>query len=143
MGMFIASDSASKFAFTHVSVFELVMLLGLAAVVLCLLVIVLLGQTAGLSNMFNPWALARGLCEVGANLGFTLAILHLPIGDVTAVAQTAPLLVLLGASLLFSERLGVLILISVGVTGALLVAQPGATTFSLGFLVALSAAGVT
>jgi drug/metabolite transporter (DMT)-like permease len=147
MGLFIASDSASKFAFGHVPVFELVMMRAASAVVWCLLVIVFMRQTAGLSKMFNPWALARGLCEVGANLGFTLAIMRLPMGDVTAVAQTAPLLVFLGASLFFSERLGPvrLMLIGLGVTGALLVAQPGATTFSpyilLGFLVAVSAAG--
>jgi drug/metabolite transporter (DMT)-like permease len=147
MGLFIGSDSASKFAFAHVPVFELVMLRGLSAVVCCLVVIFSLGQTAGLGKMFNPWALARGLCEVGANLGFTLAILHLPMGDVTAVAQTAPLMVLLGASLFYGEKLGAvrLLLIGIGVSGALLVAQPGATTFSpyilLGFLVAVSAAG--
>ena len=147
MGLFIASDSASKFAFGHVPVFELVMMRAASAVVWCLLVIVFMRQTAGLSRMFNPWALARGLCEVGANLGFTLAIMRLPMGDVTAVAQTAPLLVFLGASLFFNERLGPvrLMLIGLGVTGALLVAQPGATTFSpyilLGLLVAVSAAG--
>jgi drug/metabolite transporter (DMT)-like permease len=147
MGMFIASDSASKLAFGYLPIFELVMLRGLSAVICCLLVIIALGQTSSLSKMFNPWAMARGFCEVGANLGFTLAILHLPIGDVTAVIQTAPLIVLLGASLIYGEKLGALrlILIGVGVAGSLLVAQPGAATFSpyilLGFLVAFSAAG--
>ncbi len=84
---------------------------------------------------------------MGANLGFTLAILNLPTADVTAIAQTAPLLGLLGASLIWSERLGAarLVLIGLGITGALIVAHPGATAFSpyalLGFLVAVSAAG--
>ncbi len=147
MGLFIASDSASKLAFGHMPVFELIMLRGFSGAVCCLLVIISLGQAAGLSKMFNPWAIARGFCEVGANLGFTFAILHLPIGDVTAVIQTAPLIVLLGASVFYGEKLGAvrLILIGVGVAGSLLVAQPGATTFSpyilLGFLVAVSAAG--
>lgn len=147
MGLFIASDSASKFAFGHMPVFELVMLRGFSAAVFCLLVIVAMGQTASLAHILNPWAMARGLCEVGANLGFTLAILHLPIGDVTAVIQTAPLLVLLGSSLISGEKLGTarLGLIATGITGALLVAQPGAASFSpyilLGFLVAVCAAG--
>ena len=147
MGLFIASDSASKFAFGHMPLFELIMLRGLSGAICCLLVIVAMGQTGGLSNMFNRWAIARGVCEVGANLGFTLAILHLPIGDVTAVIQTAPLLVLIGASLITGEKLGMarLILIAMGISGALLVAQPGASSFSpyilLGFLVAVCAAG--
>lgn len=147
MGLFIASDSASKFAFAHVPVFELIMLRAAAAALICLALILALGHGAGLAHMFNPWALARGLCEVMANLGFTLAILRLPIADVTAIAQTAPLLVLLGASLIWKERLGALrlVLIGLGITGAMMVAQPGATSFSpyalLGFLVAASAAG--
>ena len=146
MGLFIASDSASKFAFGHMPLFELIMLRGFSGALCCLLVIVAMGQVASLPRMFNPWALARGLCEVGANLGFTFAILHLPIGDVTAVIQTAPLLVLLGASVISGERLGTsrLVLIGMGISGALLVAQPGATSFSpyilLGFVVAVSAA---
>jgi drug/metabolite transporter (DMT)-like permease len=146
MGLFIASDSASKFAFGHMPLFELIMLRGFSGAVCCLLLIIAMGQGANLGSMFNPWALARGLCEVGANLGFTLAILHLPIGDVTAVIQTAPLLVLLGSSLISGEKLGTsrLVLIGMGITGALLVAQPGATSFSpyilLGFLVAVCAA---
>ena len=146
MGLFIASDSASKFAFGHMPLFELIMLRGLSGALSCLVLIVLMGQAAGLSNIFNLWALARGICEVGANLSFTLAILHLPIGDVTAVIQTAPLLVLMGASLISGEKLGMArwVLIGMGISGALLVAQPGATSFSpyilLGFLVAVCAA---
>jgi drug/metabolite transporter (DMT)-like permease len=146
MGVFIAGDTASKLAFADVPVFQVVWLRALAASVFCTLIILALGQRAGLAHAFNPWALARGVCEVFANLGFTLAIVTLPIADVTAIAQTAPLLVLLGASLVWGEKIGPLrmVLIGLGVTGALLVAQPGSTAFSpyalLGFVVALSAA---
>jgi drug/metabolite transporter (DMT)-like permease len=96
--------------------------------------------------MFNPLLLARGFCEVGANFSFTIAILHVPIADVTAIIQTCPLLVLAGAKLFYGESLGLsrLLLIALGITGALLVAQPGAPTASpyvlLGFVTALSAA---
>jgi drug/metabolite transporter (DMT)-like permease len=147
MGAFIASDSASKLAFAQVPVFELIMLRAAAASLLCLAVILLMGYASELGRVLNPWAMARGLCEVVANLAFTVAILRLPLADVTAIAQTAPLFVLLGASLIWSERLGAarLLLIGLGVSGALLVAQPGASSFSpyalLGFLVAASAAG--
>jgi drug/metabolite transporter (DMT)-like permease len=96
--------------------------------------------------MFNPWLVARGLCEVVANFGFTLAIFHMAIADVTAIAQTTPLFVLMGAKLIWGERLGPsrLILIVLGIAGSLLVAQPGATAASpysiLGFVTALAAA---
>jgi drug/metabolite transporter (DMT)-like permease len=147
LGMFIASDTASKFVFAHVPVFEVVMLRAAAAAIVCLALILALGQGAGLRALFNPLALARGLCEVGANLGFTIGILHLPLADVTAIAQTAPLLLLVGAKIFFGEKLGTprLVLIALGIIGAMLVAQPGATAASryafFGFLVAISAAG--
>ena len=146
MGSFIASDSASKFVLSEIPPFEVVMLRAIAAMVFCLVVVVVMGHGRELPRMINPWALARGVCEVGANLTFTFAIMRLPIGDVTAICQTAPLLVFLGASFFFGERVGALrlLLICVGVSGALLVAQPGSTAFSpyalLGFVVAISAA---
>ena len=146
LGVFIASDTASKFVFAHVPVFEVVMLRAAAACVMCLILIVLLDQSWGLPLLLNPWALARGLAEVGANIGFTLGILHLPLADVTAIAQTAPLFLLVGAALIFGETMGRLrlVLIAVGIVGAMLVAQPGATAASpyaaFGFLVAISAA---
>jgi drug/metabolite transporter (DMT)-like permease len=146
LGMFIASDTASKFVFADVPLFEVVTLRAGAAAIMCLGLILALGQGAGLRFLFNPLALARGLCEVGANLGFTVGILHLPLADVTAIAQTAPLLLLVGAKIFFGEALGTprLVLIALGIIGAMLVAQPGATAASpfafFGFLVAVSAA---
>lgn len=146
MGMFIASDSCSKFVMAELPLFELIFLRGIAAVFVCLILVVAMGQGQHLPKMLNPWGLARGLCEVGANFGFTFAIFHMPIADVTAIAQTCPLLVLVGAKLIWREHLGLsrLLLIALGISGALLVAQPGTTAASpyaiLGFLVAASAA---
>ncbi len=146
MGVFIASDCCMKLALRDLPLFQLMAMRGLASVGLCLLLLLALGHGRDLPRMWNPWVLARGLCEVGANVGFTLAILHMPIADVTAIAQTCPLLVLLGARLIWGERLGSsrLALIGLGVAGALLVAQPGATAASpyavLGFLTAIAAA---
>jgi drug/metabolite transporter (DMT)-like permease len=147
MGVFISSDSCMKLALGSMPLFELVLLRGLASVLLCLIVLVAMDLGRNLMMMFNPWLLARGACEVIANFGFTFAIFHMPIADVTAIAQTCPLLVLVGAKLIWGEHLGVsrLLLIALGISGALLVAQPGTTAASpyaiLGFLVALSAAG--
>ncbi|MGL6182087.1 MAG: DMT family transporter, partial [Aestuariivirga sp.] len=75
------------------------------------------------------------------------ALNEMPIADITAIAQIAPLLVLLGIWLFFGDRIGMLrlALIGVGITGALLVAQPGSEAASpmaiLGFFTALGAAG--
>jgi drug/metabolite transporter (DMT)-like permease len=146
MGVFIGSDSCMKLAFAELPMFQLVVMRGLAGVTLCLGVILVLGYGRDLLWMFNPWVLARGFCEVGANIGFTIGIYYMPIADLTAIAQTCPLLVLVGARLIWGERLGLsrVLLIALGISGALLVAQPGTTAASpyavLGFLTALSAA---
>jgi drug/metabolite transporter (DMT)-like permease len=146
MGVFIASDSCMKLALKDAPLFELIFMRGFAAVALCLVLIVALDQGHHLHRMLNPWLVARGLCEVVANFTFTFAIYHMALADVTAIAQICPLLVLLGAWLFWGERLGVLrlVLIGLGIAGALLVAQPGASAASpyaiLGFLTAASAA---
>ena len=147
MGMFVASDSASKFALAKVPLFELMTFRGLVGVVLCLILVVLMGQARHLTSIANPWVILRGLCEVIANGAFTLGIIYMPIADLTAIAQTAPLMILLGAWLFYGDRLGSsrLGLIALGLSGALLVAQPGTTTASpyalLGFAVAAAATG--
>ena len=146
MGVFIASDSCMKLALAEMPLFQLICIRSAAGVLVCLAVLMAQGQTSGLPKALNPRVLGRGLCEVAANFGFTLAIFHMPIADITAIVQICPLLVLIGAKLFWGERLGPsrLVLIALGITGALLVAQPGTTAASpyaiLGFLVAVAAA---
>ncbi len=146
MGVFIASDSCMKLALADAPMFQLVFMRGYAAVTLSLMLLVALNQAKDIRRMFNPWLIARGLLEVIANFSFTFAIIYMAIADVTAIAQTCPLLVLLGARLFYGERLGSvrMFLVAVGIVGALLVAQPGTTAASpyavLGFVTALAAA---
>ena len=146
MGAFIASDSCMKLALADAPLFQLVFMRGYAAVTLSLMLLVAMDQAKDVRRMFNPWLIARGLLEVIANFSFTFAIIYMAIADVTAIAQTCPLLVLLGARLFYGERLGSvrMFLVAVGIVGALLVAQPGTTAASpyavLGFVTALAAA---
>ena len=146
MGFFISGDACMKLALAHMPLFELSLIRSYISVAFCLVLVVVMGHASDLPKVLNPLLLARGMCEVIANFGFTFAIFHLPLADVTAIAQTCPLLVLLGARLLWGERLGSLrlSLIALGLSGALLVAQPGTSAFSpyalLGFAVALAAA---
>ena len=146
MGVFIASDSCMKLALADAPLFQLMFMRGYAAVTLCLVLMVATNQARDLPRMFNRWLIARGMLEIVANFSFTFAIVYMPIADVTAIAQTCPLMVLLGARLIWGERLGSvrLFLVGVGILGALLVAQPGTTAASpfavLGFSTALAAA---
>ncbi len=146
MGMFVASDSCMKLALADAPLFQLMLLRGIASVLICLSLIVAMGQAGHLKRMVNRWLVARGLLEVVANLSFTLGLAFIAIADLVAIAQTAPLLVLLGAWAFRGERLGFprMVLIMAGIVGALMVAQPGggATSFyaMLAFLCPMASA---
>lgn len=146
MGTLVTSDSCVKLALADAPLFQLMLIRGLVAVTLCLGFIIAKGQTAQLPSVFNIWLLARGLLETVANVSFTMALAYVAIADLTAIAQTCPLLVLLGAWMFRGERIGAtrLVLILLGITGALMVAQPGTGAVSLlaglGFVTAVAAA---
>lgn len=146
MGTFIASDTCLKLAMADAPMFQLVLMRAYAAVTISLVVIVAMNQGAFLRHVANPWLVARGLLEVVCNMSFNFAIMHLPLADVVAILQTCPLFVLLGALLIWGEKLGGMriLLIIAGIFGALMVAQPGMTAASpwatLGFITAVTAA---
>jgi drug/metabolite transporter (DMT)-like permease len=75
-------------------------------------------------------------------LCYIVALARLPIADVIALLQTAPLALVLGAAFLLRERVGALrlVLVLVGFAGALMVAQPGAGGVSPAALFAIASA---
>ena len=144
---FVANDTCMKLALSDAPPFQVLVMRGIAALLWCLPVILAMGLIRELPKAFNHWVVLRSLSEVAAILCFISALGHMPIADVTAIAQIAPLVVLLGMWLFFGERVGGLRLglVGLGITGALLVAQPGGETASpfaiLGFFTAVGAAG--
>lgn len=146
MGMFVSSDSCMKLALQDAPLGQLMLMRGISSVLICFSLIIALGQARHLKRMFNGWLVARGLLEVVANVSFTLGLGFIAIADLVAIAQTAPLFVLLGAWAFRGEKPGVwrMVLILAGIVGALLVAQPGGGAASwfamLAFLCPMSAA---
>jgi drug/metabolite transporter (DMT)-like permease len=146
MGMFVTSDSCMKMALKDAPLGQLMLMRGISSVLICLGLIVALGQAHHLKRMFNRWFVARGALEVVANVSFTLGLGFIAIADLVAIAQTAPLFVLLGAWAFRGETPGRLrmALILMGLAGALLVAQPGGGAASfyamLAFLCPMAAA---
>ena len=112
----------------------------------CLGLILVMGQAGSISRMFDKWLVARGVLETIANLSFIFALGFIAFADLTAIVQTCPLFVLLGAWAFRGERLGGLRvgLILLGIAGAMLVAQPGTGAVSplagLAFLTAIASA---
>jgi drug/metabolite transporter (DMT)-like permease len=146
-GAFVANDTCMKLALSDAPPFQVLVMRGIAACLWCLPVVYAMGLIRQLPKAFNPWVVLRSASEVMAILSFISALGHMPIADVTAIAQIAPLVVLLGMWLFFGEKVGGLRLglVGLGITGALLVAQPGGETASpfaiFGFFTAVGAAG--
>lgn len=144
---FVTNDCLMKLALADLPPYEVVIGRGLAAILLCLPMIFAMGLGPKIRLGLNRWVLLRALSEGLALLCFILLLTRVPIGDLTAIMQTTPLLVVAGAALIFGERIGPwrIALILTGFAGALLVAQPaspaGTIAAPLGFLTATLAAG--
>ena len=146
-GAFVANDSCMKLALADAPPFQVLVMRGVAACLWCLPILIVLGHGRSLPLAFQPWVALRSLSETMAIFCFILALSAMPIADVTAMVQITPLIVLVGIWLIWGDRIGTarLALIGLGITGALLVAQPGgdaASPFAIfAFLTAVGAAG--
>jgi drug/metabolite transporter (DMT)-like permease len=143
---FVSCDSFLKMLLRDVPPMEALVLRGLSATVWCFLLVLAMGHVRHLLRAFDFWIVLRAMMEVIAVSSFIFALAKVPLGDITAIYQVAPLLVLAGASFLWGEHIGPLrwMLIVVGLGGALLVAQPGGEGTSsfalLGFITAFGSA---
>jgi drug/metabolite transporter (DMT)-like permease len=145
-GTFVANDSFMKLVLADTPPMQVLLMRGMAATLWCLPLVFILGYGRDIHRVVNPWVLLRAACEILAVTSFILALKHMPIGDITAIFQISPLLVVVGVSLIWGEKIGPVrtVLIALGLTGALLVAQPGSTSASpyaaFGFLTAIGSA---
>ncbi len=143
---FVSCDSFLKKLLDEVPPLESLVLRGVAATGWCLLLLVIMGQVKLLPRALGFWTILRALCEAVAVTAFILALAKVPLADISAIYQTAPLLVLAGASLYWGEHVGPMrwALIALGMAGALVVAQPGSEGSSpfalLGFITAIASA---
>ncbi len=145
-GAFVTNDSFMKIVLADTPPMQVLFMRGAAAFIWCLPLLFVLGHREDIPRAFNPWVLLRGACELLAIMSFIIALNHMPLGDVTAIYQTAPLLVLVGVSLVWGEKIGAarMAFVILGVIGALFVAQPGSASASpyaaFGFLTAIGSA---
>jgi drug/metabolite transporter (DMT)-like permease len=143
---FVSCDSFLKLMLREVPPLQTLVLRGISATFWCLLLIVGTGQLKHVPKAFGLWTILRSLCEAVAVTAFILALARVPLADISAIYQIAPLLVLGGASIIWHEQVGALrwLLIGLGLAGALMVAQPGSSGASpyamLGFVTAMGSA---
>jgi drug/metabolite transporter (DMT)-like permease len=139
-GSYVVNDTMMKMATVGLPPYEVLFLRGVAASLWGIPMLFLLGYRRDKHLMFEPRVLARNLLELVAILSYVVALANMPIADVVALGQITPLLILLGVSILFREKIGGvrLALISLGFAGAVMVAQPTMQGISVYALLALA-----
>lgn len=125
-GSYLINDTLMKLATAGLPPYEVLFLRGVAATLWGVPLLLGMGYGKQAALVVSPPVLLRNIFELLAILLYMLALTNMPIADATALGQVTPLLMIIGASILFREKVGGLrmALIGVGFIGALMVAQP-------------------
>jgi drug/metabolite transporter (DMT)-like permease len=95
---FVVGDSFMKIVIEDLPPFEVLFLRGIAASFACAVLVALRAEWGALSGLLNLRALPRAGGETLATLCYVAAFARMPIADVIAMLQTAPLILILGAA---------------------------------------------
>ncbi|WP_214472502.1 DMT family transporter [Mesorhizobium sp. dw_380] len=143
-GSYLINDTMMKLATAGLPSYEVLFLRGAAATLWGFPLLFLLGYGKQIPLIFDRRVLRRNLLELAAILCYVVALANMQIADSTALGQITPLLMLVGSSILFCERIGGqrMALIGLGFIGALMVAQPTMQGISVYALLALGNAAL-
>ena len=121
---------------------QIVATLGLGGSLLFALLARRRGEALVTRAFLEPAVLLRNGAEIAGTLMFVGAVVHSPLSVTSAIIQTTPLAVTLGAALWLRERVGAArwCAIGVGLVGVLLVIQPWREAFEPASLLAVGAA---
>jgi len=144
-GSYLVNDTMMKLATSGLPSYEVLFLRGAAATLWGFPLLFLLGYGKQIPLIFDKRVLRRNLLELSAILCYVVALANMQIADSTALGQITPLLMLVGSSILFGERIGGrrMALIGLGFVGALMVAQPTMQGISIYALLALGNAALS
>lgn len=134
MAAFTLNDTCMKLVMGHLPLFQLLVLRGaLASILIYALARYLGALTLRFPRRDRGLVALRCLAEVGATFFFLTALSRMPLANVTAVLQTAPLTVTLGAAIFLGEPVGWrrFAAIAAGFLGMLLIVRPGPEGFSV------------
>ncbi|WP_352831081.1 DMT family transporter [Mesorhizobium sp. M0830] len=143
-GSYLVNDTMMKLATSGLPSYEVLFLRGAAATLWGFPLLFALGYGKQIPLIFDGRVLRRNLLEMAAILCYVVALANMQIADSTALGQITPLLMLVGSSILFGERIGGqrMALIGLGFIGALMVAQPTMQGISVYALLALGNAAL-
>lgn len=131
MAGFAVEDALLKLAAGSLPVGQVLMSFGLFGVVAFSVWAMLSGESPLSGAMLRPAMILRSFSEIVGRLFFMLAIALTPLSTASAILQATPLVVMVGAVLVFGERIGPRrwLAVAVGFSGVLLILRPGTEGF--------------
>lgn len=140
MAAFTVNDAMMKAVTQALPLMQSIMIRGVLSVLLLVLLARALGgltQPRGSDLRLLGW---RTLAELGATLTFLTALVHMPLANLSAILQSLPLAVTLGAALLLGEKVGWrrMLAIAAGFGGVLMIVRPGTAGFDIWSVVGLA-----
>ena len=140
MCSFAFGDGVIKYLGAELPLGQIIMFRGVFSILVIAILMQLNGQWKGALRHFqNKILWFRAAAEVVATYSFFTALLNLSFASVSAILQSVPLVVTLGAAMLFGEKIGWrrMAAIMLGLFGVLLIIKPGFGTFNFYSLVAV------
>ncbi len=141
MASFTLNDTLVKVLALDVPLFQIVFLRGLLTTVMLAAVVAALGRLDFRIPKGDRGKVAlRTFFEIAAMVVFLTALVNMAIANATAILSAMPLVVTIGAALLFKEPVGWrrISAIVVGMVGVLMIVQPGTEGFNIYALAALA-----
>ncbi len=141
MAGFAAEDAFLKAASQAIPVGEAILIMGLIGIAVFAALAMRAGDPPIPRAMFTGTMALRSGFEITGRLFYALAIALTPISVASAILQATPLVVVLGAAVIFGETVGLKrwLLILLGFIGVLIILRPGLDGFSALSLLALIA----
>lgn len=144
MAAFVVNDTAIKVVTQSMPLSQAIALRGAVVTVILWLIAqrdggVVWWPTTRRDRIMLP---LRTLTEVVSTLVYLVALQFMSIGQLSAIMQALPLLMMLAAAVLFRERMGWrrLLAVGVGLAGVLMILRPGTGAFDLSAMLAITAA---
>ncbi len=140
MAGFAAEDAFLKAASRHVPVGEAILIMGLIGIAVFALIALRAGQKPIPAGILSRTMVLRSASEIAGRLFYALAIALTPLSVASAILQATPLLVVLGAAVIFGEKVGLgrWLLILLGFVGVLVILRPRLSGFDALSLLAVA-----
>lgn len=139
MASFVTNDTLIKLASDTMPAGQIISIRNVLTTVLLLLILLVTRQIREVRHCLNPAVMTRSAIDVIATILYLIALFHMPIGNVTAINMSTPLLLTAVVAIFLHIPVGWRrwTAVVVGFVGVTLIVQPRAEGFNAYALVAL------